>query len=191
MALIAPAPSTSGTRSPGLSAGVRAPPLDLPATPDGRKVSLEDYQGAPVVLVFYPADFTPVCTSELSLFNELLPQLGNMGARVLGISVDSLSTHIAFAKELGLQIPLLADFHPKGEASRRYQVYREEDGFSERALFVIDGEGNIFWSHVSPIEISPGADGVLDALERLTGQTLEEQQPVHSQAPGPQPEARS
>lgn len=170
MVTIAPPPPASGISSTGLRAGTRAPSFKLPATPDGRLVSLEEHGGAPVLLVFYPADFTPVCNSELSVFNELLPEFGQLGARLLAISCDSVWSHIAFATELRTQIPLLSDFHPKGQVSRSYGVYREQDGFSERALFVIDGRGEIFWSHVSPIEKNPGPDGAIDALERLTGQ---------------------
>ena len=128
-----------------------------------------NYRDTPLVLIFYPGDFTPVCTGELGLFNELLPELQGLGASVLGISCDSLWSHDAYARELNLRMPLLSDFHPKGALSRRYEVYRDDVGTSERALFVVDGEGLIFWSEVSPIELNPGADGVLDALERLTG----------------------
>jgi peroxiredoxin (alkyl hydroperoxide reductase subunit C) len=172
MVVIAPAPAASGVRATGLPAGTPAPELDLPATPDERRFKLADAAGAPLVLIFYPGDFTPVCTSELGLFNELLPELNSFGAKVLGVSCDSLWVHTAYSKELNLQLSLLTDFHPKGEASRRYNVYRDDIGTSERALFVIDGDGKIFWSYVSPIEVSPGADGVLDALERLTGRKL-------------------
>jgi peroxiredoxin (alkyl hydroperoxide reductase subunit C) len=187
MLVIAPPPPAKGIRSHGLPPGVQAPELGVPATPDGRKVTLADYKGSALVLVFYPADFTPVCTSELGIFNELLPEFGNLGARVLGVSCDSIWAHIAFARELHLQIPLLSDFHPKGELSRRYKVYREEDGFSERALFVIDREGIIAWSHVSPLEVNPGADGVLEALERLSGKRLDESINPPQTQPGARP----
>ncbi|MDP2343533.1 MAG: redoxin domain-containing protein [Deltaproteobacteria bacterium] len=187
--VLAPPPEATGIRVHGLPSGVPAPPLDLPATPDGRRLSLSAFAGAPLVIVFYPADFTPVCAGEIGLFNELLPEIGRLGARVVGISVDSISTHTAFAEELHVQIPLLADFHPKGEVARRYNVYREEEGFSERALFVVDGGGVIFWSHVSPIELNPGAAGVLDALERLTGKSLEEAE-ASSPLAAPDAEAR-
>jgi peroxiredoxin len=180
MATIAPPPAASGVRAPGLPQGYRAPELGGQSTPDGRPVNLADHRGSPIVLIFYPGDFTPVCSNELGLFNELLPELEGFGARVFGISCDSLWTHVAYASELNLRIPLVSDFHPKGEVSRRYDVFREDIGTCERALFVIDGEGVIFWSHLSPIEINPGADGVLDALERLTGKEL-----------GADPEARS
>jgi peroxiredoxin (alkyl hydroperoxide reductase subunit C) len=98
---------------------------------------------------------------------------GQLGAKVFGISCDSLWSHVTFAQELHIQIPLLSDFHPKGEISRRYNVYREDIGTCERALYVIDGQGVIYWCHVSPIELNPGADGVLDALERLTEKKME------------------
>ena len=149
--------------------GTAAPELSLPATPDGHRVSLADYRGAPVVLVFYPADFTPVCGSELALFNELLPDLEAMGARLLAISCDGVWSHVAYAGQLNLHMPLLSDFHPKGEASRRFGVYREDAGTSARALFVVDGAGVIAWSHVAPPDVNPGAAGVLEALERLRG----------------------
>jgi peroxiredoxin len=175
MATIAPAPPATGIRSYGLKPGSKAPELGVQSTPDGRIVTLSQFKGQPLVLIFYPGDFTPVCTGELGLFNELLPELNQFGARVAGCSVDSFACHVAYSHELGLQLPLLSDFHPKGDLARRYDVYREEDGICERALFLVDGQGKIFWSHVSPIEQSPGADGVLDALERLTGKGLAEE----------------
>jgi peroxiredoxin (alkyl hydroperoxide reductase subunit C) len=173
MVLQAPPPPASGVRAHGLSRGTAAPELDIPATPDGNRIKLADQRGSPVVLVFYPGDFTPVCTGELGLFNELLPELQAFGAKVFAISCDSLWSHIAYAKELNLRIPLLTDFHPKGDVCRRFDVYRDDLGTAERALFVLDGDGRIFWSHVSPIEINPGAEGVLAALEQLTGKELE------------------
>lgn len=174
MVTTAPPPPASGVLAAGLRPGTRAPELDLPATPDGHRIKLSDHQGSPVVLVFYPGDFTPVCTSELGLFNELLPEMEAFGASVLAISCDSLWAHIAYAREMNMRLPLLSDFHPKGEVSRRYQVYRDDIGTSERALVVIGGDGLIFWSEVSPLEVNPGADGVIDALERLTGQSMGE-----------------
>jgi peroxiredoxin len=190
MVTLAPPPPASGIRAHGLPPDTRAPELGMPATPDGRRITLADVQGSPAVLIFYPGDFTPVCTSELGLFNELMPVFGQFGAKVFGISCDSLWSHIAFAKELHIQVPLLSDFHPKGEVSRRYNVYREDVGICERALYVIDDKGVIYWSHVSPIELNPGADDVIDALERLTGKQMEfptfppQQQPL-------QPEPRT
>jgi peroxiredoxin (alkyl hydroperoxide reductase subunit C) len=136
-------------------------------------MSLAAFRGAPLVIAFYPADFTPVCSSELAILNELRPEIGELGARAVGISTDAIWSHIAFARELGLQLPLLSDYHPKGDVSGRYRVYREQDGFSERALYVIDGDGTVVYGHVSPIEVNPGLDGVLDALERLAGRGIE------------------
>jgi peroxiredoxin (alkyl hydroperoxide reductase subunit C) len=173
----------------GLPSGTRAPELGAPATPDGRTVTLADQRGSPVVLVFYPGDFTPVCTNELGLFNELLPVIEGLGARTFCISCDSLWAHIAYATELNLRMPVLSDFHPKGAVSRRYDVYREDIGTSERALFVVDGNGVIFWSYTSPIEVNPGADGVLDALERLTGNELDPGAAMPAGGP-PRPERR-
>jgi len=191
MVSLAPPPPVSGIKAHGLSRGVAAPELDIPATPDGNRIELADQRGSPTVLVFYPGDFTPVCTGELGLFNELLPELQSFGAKVFAISCDSLWSHIAYAKELNLRIPLLTDFHPKGEVCRRFDVYRDDIGTAERALFVLDGDGRVFWSHVSPIEINPGADGVLVALEQLTGKTLELAPPAPQAeaepAPRPQP----
>lgn len=148
-----------------LAPGTRFPPEEWR--------SLDEQRGSPVVLVFYPADFTPVCGEELAIFNEVLPELERHGAKVFGISVDSAWCHRAFAQDRHLRFPLLADFHPKGEVSRRYRSYREQDGFAERSLFVLDRDGKVFWSYVSPIDVNPGVDGVLDALERLDGEQAE------------------
>jgi peroxiredoxin len=172
MVMLADPPPASGVLAHGLPAGTRAPELDVPIAPDGRRALLAAYRGSPFVLIFYPGDFTPVCTGELGLFNELLPEMQGLGAKVLGISCDSLWSHGAYARELKLRIELLSDFHPKGALSRRYEVYRDDIGTSERALYVIDSDGFIFWREVSPIEINPGAAGVLDALERLTGREV-------------------
>jgi len=152
-------------RSP-LPPGTVAPKFILPATPH-RNVSLDEHRGAPLVLIFYPADFSPVCTDELAVFNELVPDFRQLGAAALGISVDNVWSHLAWARERHLRLPLLSDFHPKGDVARRYEVWREDLGVAARALYVIDGEGRIFWSLLSPLDTNPGADGVLDALERL------------------------
>ncbi|RKG92052.1 redoxin domain-containing protein [Corallococcus terminator] len=159
------------TATPSLSlplpSGTRAPSFQLAATPE-QSVSLASCAGSPVVLVFYPADFSPVCSDELALFNEVLPELQRHGARVFGVSVDSVWCHLAFARERKLRFPLLADFHPKGEMSQRYHAWREGEGVSERALYVLDGGGVIAWSDVSRPEVNPGVDGVLEALEKLS-----------------------
>lgn len=149
-----------------LEAGAVAPDFTLPSTPD-QKLSLRELRGKPVILAFYPADWSRVCGDELALFNEILPDFQEHGAQLLGISVDGVWCHAAFAQARNLHFPLLADFHPKGAVSRLYGAYRDADGISERALFVLDAEGTIRWSYVSPIGVNPGADGILEALESL------------------------
>jgi peroxiredoxin len=149
-----------------LKPGTIAPDFSLPSTPDQR-VSLSELRGKPVVLVFYPADWSPVCSDQLGLYNELLPEFSDFDAQIIGVSVDGIWCHLAFAKDRKLHVPLLADFEPKGAAARAYGVYDEKTGEAERALFVIDSEGVIRWSHVSPVGINPGADGILRALESL------------------------
>jgi peroxiredoxin len=149
-----------------LAPGSAAPNFELPSTPD-QKVSLEDFRGRPVILAFYPEDWSPVCSDQLALYQELLPEFQKFSAELLGISVDGIWSHLAFAKDRNLHFPLLADFEPKGDVSRTYQVYRATDGTSERALYVIDADGIVRWSYVSPVGINPGADGILRALESL------------------------
>ncbi len=153
-----------------LAPGTPAPDFTLRATPD-QTVSLSELRGHPVVLIFYPADWSPVCTDELAVFNQLLPEFQRMGAILLGISVDGVWSHAAFsdARKLGFQ--LLSDFEPKGAVSRAYGVYREKEGSSARATFVVDNDGVIAWSEVSPTGINPGAAGPLAAVEKLSGQT--------------------
>jgi len=152
-----------------LSAGTKAPDFTLKKSPD-ETLSLSELRGRPGVLVFYPADWSPVCGDELALFNEVLPEFQRYGAQVVGISVDGVWCHKAYAQARNLDFPLLSDFEPKGEVSRKYGAYRAQDGFSERALFVLDGEGVIRWSYLSEVTKNPGADGVLAALEALVAQ---------------------
>jgi len=146
-----------------LKAGILAPDFNLPSTPD-QNLSLSELRGKPAVLVFYPADWSPVCGDQLGLYNELLPEFSEFDAQIIGISVDGVWCHLAFSKDRKLQIPLLADFEPKGAVSKIYGVYDEKHGQSERALFVLDGEGLIRWAYLSPVGINPGADGILTAL---------------------------
>src|SRR6476646_5992083 len=160
-------PMTNGLPSRELlPVGTQAPDFTLHSTPD-QTVSLSDFRGRPLVLVFYPADWSPVCGDQVALYNEMLSEFHGYDAQIVGISVDGAWCHTAFSKDRQLRFPLLADFEPKGEVARRYGVYNEEAGVSERALFVIDAEGIIRWRHVSPMGINPGADGILDALEKL------------------------
>lgn len=157
----------NATRLP-VPPGSAAPAFSLPATADQR-LSLMELRGHPVILSFYPADWSPVCGDQLALYNQLLPEFRRYGAQLVGISVDGVWCHAAFAETRHLHFPLLADFQPKGEVARQYGVYREQDGVCERALFVIDASGIVRWSHVSPLGINPGADGILEALEALRG----------------------
>ena len=149
-----------------LAAGTPAPDFSLRSTPD-QKVSLSEFRGQPVILAFYPADWSPVCGDQMGLYNEILPEFQRFGAELLGISVDGIWCHLAFVHDRKLHFPLLSDFEPKGDVARRYGVYRGHDGHSERALFVIDGDGVIRWSYVSPVGVNPGADGILNALEAI------------------------
>jgi peroxiredoxin len=149
-----------------LPAGARAPEFALASTPSER-VSLGDFRSRPVVLAFYPADWSPVCSDQMALYSQILPTFREYNAAVLGISVDGVWCHQAFAEERRLRIPLLADFEPKGAVARLYGAYDEADGVAQRALFVVDGGGVIAWSYLSPMDLSPGADGILDALDSL------------------------
>ena len=168
-----------------LQPGTRAPDFELLATPD-QKVDLHHFRGRPVVLVFYPADWSPVCGDQLALYNEILPEFNKHAAQVIGISADGVWCHTAYASSRKLHFPLLADFEPKGAVARKYGVYRHQDGVAERALFVIDGDGVIRWSYVSPLGVNPGADGILNALEQLqspaatASQTTRNRETVHA-----------
>jgi peroxiredoxin len=153
-----------------LPAGTRAPAFTLHATPD-QTVSLEEFGGRPVVLAFYPADWSAVCGDQMALYNQILPEFRKLGAEILGISVDGVWCHAAFANAKHIHFPLLADFEPKGAVAKAYGAYREQDGYCERALFVIDGDGVIRWSYCSPVGVNPGADGILEALEGLHANT--------------------
>lgn len=150
-----------------LSTGTEAPDFTL-RSQTGEEISLRDYRGRPVILFFYPADWSPVCSEQSVLYNETLHLFQESNAQLLGVSVDGVWSHRAFAKDRNLNYPLLADFEPKGEASRAYGAYHQESGTSLRASFVIDAEGIIRWSHLSPNGVNPGADGILSALEGLS-----------------------
>lgn len=149
-----------------LPPGSAAPEFELPSGP-GRTVSLGDFRGRPVILAFYPEDWSPVCSDQMGLYQAVLPEFEKFNAALLGISVDGVWSHQAFAKERNLHFPLLSDFEPKGEVARAYGVYRAKDGTTERALYVIDADGIVAWSYVSPVNVNPGADGILRALEAL------------------------
>ncbi len=135
---------------------------------DGQMVSLGDFRGQTAVLVFYPADFSPVCTDQLNIYQEVLGELEERGARLLGISVDGAFCHKAFRDQQNLTIPLLADFHPKGEVARAYGVWSDEYGVSGRALIMVGPDGRVVWSHLSPPLEVPGANLIFDALDQRT-----------------------
>jgi peroxiredoxin len=155
-------PSSSVVLAPGAPAPEFAL---LDAT--GERISLCDYRGQPVILVFYPADFSPVCGDQLVLYNEVLPLFEEFHAQILAISVDGKWCHRAFVENRNLRFPLLSDFEPKGAVAQLYGVYDAEKGVAQRALFVLDAGGVLRWSYVSPSNINPGADGILKALEAL------------------------
>ncbi|MGE5091724.1 MAG: redoxin domain-containing protein [Bacillota bacterium] len=155
-----------------LQPGTPAPDFTLHSTPD-QAVSLSEFRGRPVILAFYPADWSPVCGDQMALYNQILPEFSEYDAELIGISVDGVWCHAAFARDRNLHFPLLADFEPKGAVARRYGAYREHDGTTERALFVIDADGVIRWSYCSPVGVNPGADGILRALDALAGRSAE------------------
>ena len=157
-----------------LQAGQKAPDFSLHTTPD-QSVSLNSFKGRPVVLVFYPGDWSPVCGSQLALYNEILSEFQKYDAEVLGISVDSTWSHLAYQKDKNLRFPLLSDFNPKGEVGKMYGAYNEEKGKEKRALFVIDEKGMIRWSYLSPAGVNPGAEGILSALEEMKNQPEKEE----------------
>ena len=145
--------------------GARAPDFTLPDQ-DGNEVSLAELLGQRVLLVFYPADFSPVCTDQLNVYQEVLGELDERGVKMLGVSVDSAWAHKAFQDHLGVSIPLLADFHPKGEVAKAYGVWVDDYGVSARSLVMIGPDGTVEWSYrsSSPLEI-PGANLIFDALD--------------------------
>jgi peroxiredoxin len=159
-------PLDSGQIQTILQPGAVAPTFRLQKSHD-QFVTLGEMRGRAVILAFYPADWSAVCGDQMALYNEILPEFSDLGAELFGISVDGVWCHAAFAQARYLKFPLLADFEPKGEVARHYGVYRPSDGTTERALFVIDPQGVIHWSYLSPIEQNPGADGILAALEEL------------------------
>ncbi|HEU4563694.1 MAG TPA: redoxin domain-containing protein [Gemmatimonadaceae bacterium] len=163
--------TTQGQHGDILKAGTPAPDFTLHSTPD-QSLSLSELRGRPVIIAFYPADWSPVCGDQMVLYNEVLPDFRDYGAELLGISVDGVWCHAAFARQKKLHFPLLSDFEPKGAVSRLYGAYDARGGTSERALFVLDGEGIIRGSYLSPMGVNPGADGILDALEKLAAASM-------------------
>lgn len=161
------APAMEGAAvAEGLPVGAQAPDFELPDS-SGEKIRLRDFRGRPVVLVFYPLDWSPGCSQQLDLYQQEIEEFERRDTQILAVSVDTVYSHGAWAAVRGISFPLLADFHPKGEVIRRYKVWREQDGFSERALYVIDPQGKIAWSHVSPyVHHIPDIYELLDAVDR-------------------------
>jgi peroxiredoxin len=150
-----------------LAVGARAPDFELPDA-SGRPVRLSDLRGQTVVLAFYPLDWSPGCSQQLDVYQQDLDEFQARGAQLLGISVDSIYSHGAWAAVRGITFPLLSDFSPKGAVARRYGVWREADGFSDRALYVVDADGRIAYSHVSPrLEHVPDIYELLDVVGRV------------------------
>jgi peroxiredoxin len=156
----------SSAQQTALKIGQPAPDFTLPSTING-SLKLNDLRGKPVILAFYPGDFTPVCTSQLALYNEVLDMFAEFDAQLLGISTDDLESHQAFSQAQKLSFPLLADYEPLGAVSRMYDSLSEKRAQSKRNLFVIDRLGILRWSYKSPLGINPGANGILNALESL------------------------
>jgi len=149
-----------------LPIGIIAPDFKLHSTPD-QKLELSELRDRKVILIFYPADWSPVCDDQLTLYNEMGKYFARHNAQLIGISVDSKWSHLAFIEDRKFHFPLLSDFEPKGEVARLYEVYDTKTGECKRALYVIDEEGTIRWSYQSPVGINPGADGILIALEQI------------------------
>ena len=152
-----------------LPPGTPAPTFAL-KDPSGQVVRLEDFRGRPLVIVFYPLDWSPGCSQQLDLYQQELDDFRRRDAELVAISVDSLYSHGAWAAVRQITFPLLADFHPKGDVARAYSVWREPDGFSERALYVVDPEGTIAYSHVTPyLHHVPDIYELFDAIDQITG----------------------
>ena len=149
-----------------LEVGTKAPEFSLFTTPD-QQIELNQLKGKRVILAFYPADWSPVCGDQMSLYNEMLKFFHKQNAELIGISVDSKWCHLAFSRDRNLHFPLLSDFEPKGEVSKLYGVYDDKTGESKRALYVLDEEGYVRWKYLSPVGVNPGADGIMDALDEM------------------------
>ncbi len=149
-----------------IAPGAEAPDFSL-LDQDGQTVSLADLRGQTSVLVFYPMDWSPVCTDQLNVYQEVIGELEAAGASLYGISVDSAFSHKAFQDHLGITFPLLSDYHPKGEVSKAYGAFIDERGHNQRALVMVGPDGEVLWSHMSPTPLEiPGANLIFDALEQ-------------------------
>jgi len=172
-----------------LAPGTPAPDFTLPYAP-GKPMTLSRSLDKLIVLIFYPADWSPVCGDQLGLYNEILDEFQRYDAQLIGISVDGVWCHAQYAKERQFGFKLLADFEPKGAVARQFGAYRAADGLCERAIFVIDTKGIIRWSYLSPIDQNPGADGILAALDDLAASPkISVSTTAQSQRAKPAPEA--
>jgi len=150
-----------------IAVGEPAPDFKL-RDQDGEEVSLSDYDGRRVMLVFYPGDFSPVCGDQFEVYEGVRPQLAESGVELVGISVDSFFAHKAFQQKLGTEIRLLSDFEPKGEVARAYGSYLDGPGFANRTLVLVDENGLVAWTHESP---SPGDFPAVEVLLGAVGGT--------------------
>lgn len=147
-----------------IAVGESAPDFSL-RDQDGEQVSLADFRGRKLMLVFYPFDFSPVCSDQLSLYQEVKPEIEAKGVTLVGVSVDSPYAHKAFQEKLGVDTTLLADFEPKGEVARAYGSYLDGPGMANRTLVLVDEEGRVAWTYESPTPGEfPGANVIFDAL---------------------------
>ncbi len=147
-----------------IAAGEAAPDFTL-RDQDGEEVSLSDYRGRRVLFVFYPFDFSSVCSDQLTVYQEVKPELEEKGVELVGISVDHIHAHKAFREKLGIDTTLLADFEPKGEVAKAYGSYFEPAGMANRTLVLVDADGGVEWSYESPSPgEAPGANLIFDAL---------------------------
>jgi peroxiredoxin len=151
-----------------LTVGDEAPDFEL-RTHKGGTVKLSDFRGKKnVVLAFHPLAFTPVCANQMRGYESDLAQFEKAGAAVLGISIDAQPAKAAWAKTLDtISYDLLSDFHPHGDVAKKYGVFRQKEGFSERAIFVIDKSGRVAWSKVYDIPELPSNEEVFAQLARL------------------------
>ena len=148
-----------------IKVGEKAPDFSLP-NHKGEQISLSDFRGRKVMLAFYPSDFSPVCSDQLSIYQEVKPDLDEAGLEVVGVSIDHSWAHRAFRKELNLDFTLLADFHPKGQVAELYGAYLPDYGTSNRSLVLVDPDGVVSWVYETPTPLEiPGANLLFDALE--------------------------
>jgi mycoredoxin-dependent peroxiredoxin len=156
-----------------IQVGAEAPDFELPSNildngRPGKKVRLSDFRGKKnVVLAFYPLDFSPTCSTENQCFREDFSEFQKAGAQVLGISVDSAWAHMAFAKQMGLEYPLLADFQPRGDAASKYGLYLADKGITARATVIVDKQGKVAWVRVEEIPNARDNKAILAELAKL------------------------